>query len=350
MKALRWHGRQDVRLDEMPEPVAGPGEVVVSVAACGLCGSDLHEYMHGPTYIPRGAHPLTGFSPPLVLGHEFAGRVVARGDEIEGVDLGDRVVVNPCLWCGQCVWCRRGKFTYCAKLGTIGLSRDGALAPLVAVPAYTCHPLSPGVSDEQAAFVEPLAVALHAANRSRLSRGESAAIVGAGTIGLLLLQVLRLLGVDPIVVMEPRSERRRLAAAFGATALIDPSSEDPVRSLVRLVGEARVDVAFECAGRDVAVATAIRAAGRGGRVVLVGLISAATEVSPLRLVANEKAIIGSSAYEQEFSEAVGLLCAGRIEVDSLVTGRLRLEQARADGLDALVDPAGTHLKILVVPN
>ncbi|MGH7321576.1 MAG: alcohol dehydrogenase catalytic domain-containing protein, partial [Candidatus Rokuibacteriota bacterium] len=168
MQALRWHGPKDVRLDDVPAPTPAPDEVLVEVTACGLCGSDLHEYLHGPVYIPKRPHPLTGVTPPVTLGHEFSGRVVEVGAGVDRLRPGDRVAVNPCLFCGECAWCRRGEGNYCAKLGTLGLSRDGGFAPLVAAPAYGCYVLPPEVDDEQGATVEPLAVAVHACARARL--------------------------------------------------------------------------------------------------------------------------------------------------------------------------------------
>ncbi|MBI4591079.1 MAG: alcohol dehydrogenase catalytic domain-containing protein, partial [Candidatus Rokubacteria bacterium] len=312
MKALRWHGREDVRLDEVPEPTAAPGEVVVRVAACGICGSDLHEYLHGPVYIPKAPHPLTGVVPPVTLGHEFCGRIEEVGAEVEALRSGDRVTVNPCLVCGACVWCRRGQVNYCAKLGSVGLSRDGALAPLVAVPASGCHGLPSELDDEQGASVEPLAVAVHAYRRARLGGGERVAVVGAGPIGLLLLQVLKARGSAWVAVIEPREERRRLARELGADAVLDPEGQDPARAVAELTEEARAAVAFECVGSGPAFATALRVAGKGGRVVVVGLVPERVPVNLLGLLAHEKEIVGSSAYVDEFAEAIALLARGRV--------------------------------------
>ena len=349
MLALRWHGPRDVRLDEVPEPAVPPGEVLVEVAACGLCGSDLHEYLHGPVYIPRKPHPLTGVMPPVTLGHEFAGRVVEAGAGVARPRPGDRVAVNPCLVCGECPWCRRGQGNHCAKLATLGLSRDGALASLVAVPAYGCHLLPPGVSDEQAAVVEPLAVAVHACARSRLVPGERAAVVGAGAVGLLVLQVLKAKGAGWTAVVEPRDERRRLARALGADEVIDPATEDPARAIADRTGGERVAVAFECVGHERAFATAVRAAGKGGRVVQVGLVPDPIPVNLLQLLSHEKAIIGSSAYVGEFPEAIDLLARGAVRVAPLVTGRVPLARAVRDGLEALLRPEEGHVKLLVTP-
>ncbi len=349
MKALRWHAARDVRLDDIPEPKAGPGEVVIAVAACGICGSDLHEYLHGPVYIPKSPHPLTGVMPPVALGHEFSGRVVEVGAGVEGLRSGERVAVNPCLLCGECRWCRRGQPNYCAKLGSLGLCRDGGLAPLVAVPAYGCHRLPPEVDDLQGASVEPLAVVLHAYRRARSTGNEPVALIGAGAIGLLLLQVLKAKGTQWVVVVEPRPERRRLAGALGADAVIDPEAEDPARAVARLTLDERVAVAFECVGSPAAFATAFRVAGKGGRIVLVGLVPEAVPTNLLGLLAHEKEIIGSSAYVDEFPEAIRLLAERRVRTEPLVSARVPLEDAVARGLEALLRREDGHIKILVTP-
>lgn len=349
MQAVRWHGPRDVRVDEVPSPRPGAGEVLIEVAACGLCGSDLHEYLHGPVYIPRRPHPLTGVVPPVTLGHEFAGRVIEAGAGVETPRAGDRVTVNPCLLCGECAWCRRGQKNHCARLATLGLSRDGALASHVVAPAYHCHALPPEVDDEQGAWVEPLAVAVHAARRGRAGMGERVAVIGAGPIGLLLLQVLRARGAGWVAVVEPREERRRMAAALGADVVLDPGAGDPGRAVADLTGGERVEAAFECVGHESAFATAVKASGKGGRIVLVGLVPDPVPVSLLAILAHEKEIVGSSAYVDEFPEAIALLARGQVRVAPLVTGRVPLADTVRGGLEALLRPEAGHVKILVAP-
>ena len=349
MKALRWHARHDVRLDSIPEPTAGPGEVLIAVVACGICGSDLHEYLDGPLYIPTRPHPLTGMAPPVTLGHEFAGRVVEVGADARGVRVGDRVTVNPCLLCGACSWCRRGQPNHCARLATLGLSKDGAFAPLVAAPASGCHVLPPGFGDVEGAFVEPLSVAVHAVNRARLAPGARAVVIGAGPIGLLLLQVLRARGAGWVAAIEPREERRRLARELGADHVIDPGAGDVARAIAELTNEERAELTFECVGSAPAFASAVRVTGKRGRIVLVGLVPAAVSVNLLQLLAHEKEIVGSSAYVDEFPDAIALLAGGQVRVAPLVTGRVSLADALEGGLEALRRPEAAHVKILVTP-
>lgn len=348
MKAVRWHGPKDVRLDEVAEPAAAPGEVVVEVAACGLCGSDLHEYLHGPVYIPKRPHPLTGVVPPVTLGHEFSGRVADVGRGVTRFRAGDRVTVNPCLVCGECRWCRRGQPNHCAKLASIGLSRDGALAPYVLAPEYGCHALPPEVSDEAGATVEPLAVAVHAVRRARLAGGERVVVMGAGPIGLLVLQVLKAKGAGWVAMVEPRAERRRHAEALGADLALDPGAGDPSQAIAEATGGDRAGVVFECVGSPAAFAGAFRAAGKMGRIVLVGLTPESVPLNALLLLAHEKELIGSSAYTDEFPEAIALLARGLVKTAPLITARVLLARTREDGLEALLRKDDGHIKILVM--
>jgi (R,R)-butanediol dehydrogenase/meso-butanediol dehydrogenase/diacetyl reductase len=209
--------------------------------------------------------------------------------------------------------------------------------------------LPPDVSDEVGAAVEPLAVAVHARRRAGLVGGERVVIVGAGPIGLLVLQVARVCGAAWVAVLEPRAARRGLAQALGADAVIDPTAADAARAVDQLTEGARADVVFECVGSAAAVQTAVRAAGKGGRVVLVGLTPEPVTVNALQLLAHEKEILGSSAYVDEFPEAIALLAAGRVRVEPLITGRVALEGAVEEGLVALLRPDADHVKILVTP-
>jgi (R,R)-butanediol dehydrogenase/meso-butanediol dehydrogenase/diacetyl reductase len=296
---------------------------------------------------------------------------VDTGPGVTTVRVGQRITVNPCLICGECAWCRRGEPNYCAKLGSIGLSRDGALAPLVAVPEYGCHVLPDDIDDTAAATVEPLAVVLHAWRRARLGTstseprnrgdapvpsadaarggGESVVVIGGGAIGLMLVQVLRAKGAGWIGVVEPRADRRSLAEALGADAVIDPEAGDPGRAVARLTGQERAAVAFECVGSPVAFATAVRAAGKGGRIVLVGLVAETVQVNLLGLLAHEKEIVGSSAYTDEFPVAIALLVDGRVRIEPLVTATVPLEAVIPRGLEALRRREEAHVKIMVTP-
>ena len=184
MRAAVWHGPRDVRLQDVPEPgEPGPGQALVAVRFCGICGTDLHEFTEGPVLIRPGPHPLTGARPPLVLGHELSGTVVAVGAGGPGDLVGRRVTADPCWSCGTCFWCLRGDYHICRIGGSVGLASDGALAPLVLVPVQGLVPLPGTVSDQAAALAEPLAVALHAVRRGGVRVGDRALVLGPARSG-----------------------------------------------------------------------------------------------------------------------------------------------------------------------
>src|SRR5947209_2424849 len=185
MQAALWYARDDVRVEDVPEPSApGPGNVIIKVDACGICGTDLEEYRAGPLLIPVGEpNPLTGRKAPIILGHEFAGEVVEVGRGVTAFRVGDRVAPDVLIYCGTCFWCRRHQVSLCDKLAALGLMADGGLARYCAMPAATCIRLPNGLSSEHAALAEPLAVAVRAVRKGRLALGETVAVFGGGAIG-----------------------------------------------------------------------------------------------------------------------------------------------------------------------
>src|SRR5438552_8337343 len=181
MKAARWHGRRDVRIEVVPDPTPGPQEVVLHVDWCGICGTDMEEYLTGPHWVAVGhPHPLTHAQAPLALGHEFCGEVVAVGREVRGLRVGDRVAPDTLIYCGHCYWCQRHQVQLCEHVAFLGLMADGGLAEFCVAPEAMCIPLPPSLSSDRAALAETLAVGVHALRRGRLSPGETVVIVGAG--------------------------------------------------------------------------------------------------------------------------------------------------------------------------
>ncbi|GIX48466.1 MAG: 2,3-butanediol dehydrogenase [Candidatus Tectimicrobiota bacterium] len=349
MQAARWYAARDVRVEEVAERPLQPGEVRLQVKWCGLCGSDLHEYTHGPVLIPTRPHPLTGKVPPVTLGHEFAAEVVEVGPQVTAWQVGDRVTASACLVCHRCPWCRAGRFNLCERLGSIGLCADGAFAEQVVVPDYTLFRLPEGLSWEAGALAEPAAVALHACKQGRLQPGDTVAVVGAGPIGLLVLQAARSCGAARVFVVEPVAGRRRLAEALGAEAALDPTAVAVDREIHQRTGGLRAEVVFECVGTPPAVETAVKLAGKGGRVVLVGIYTQASPLAWGRIQAHEKTLVGASAYTDEFPLALAMLADGRLQAAPLVTDRIPLRDLATRGLQQVLAEPDRHVKILVSP-
>jgi (R,R)-butanediol dehydrogenase/meso-butanediol dehydrogenase/diacetyl reductase len=347
MRALRWHARGDLRLEEVPEPTAPePGQAVVEVAYAGICGTDLHEYHHGPNLIRTGPHPLTGQAPPITLGHEFSGRVVELNGSVPGVEVGTRVAVDPCLRCGNCRWCRHGEYHICAKGGSVGLASDGAFAPLVTVPTDGLVPIPDGVSDELAALAEPLAVGLHAVRRAEVRLGDHVLLLGAGPIGIAILMALKLAGAAGIYVSEPAPDRANRAAGLGATEVFDPTGTDVRREVFLRTGRVGPDVVLEATGRPELVELAVTTVRRGGRAVLAGISGGAASLPLKQIVPFERTVVGSLGYNHDIPRVLDLVAAGRLDPSPLLTGVRPLSRG-PEAFDELV--TGHHLKILLAP-
>lgn len=352
VRAARWYARRDVRVEDVPPPRPGPGELLLRVSLCGICGTDLEEYQAGPVVIPtQQPHPLTGRQAPLTLGHEFLGPVVAVGEGVGGIVIGQRVAPEVTLFCGRCFFCRRHAYALCLKWAAIGLHTDGGLAELARVPAAWCAPLPDTVSDEAGALVEPTEVAVRAVRNSGLRLGESAAVLGGGTVGLLTLQVAHAAGASAVYLIEPRPRRRALGRDLGAAGCFDPGQPDWQAGLREVCDGVGPDVVFECAGTRDSADLAIGAARKGGRIVLVGIQGERVPLSTLEIVIGEKHVLGSVQhhYDEDLPAAVRLLAEGQVKAQPLVTGRVPLERVVEDGLLALAQPGTEHLKILVEP-
>jgi len=343
VQAVRWHARGDVRVEEVPPPPPpGPGEVQLRVRWCGICGTDLEEWLSGPLFIPVDApHPVTGARAPLILGHEFAGVVTAAGDGVTEPAPGQRAAVDTLVYCGTCHWCRRGEVIRCPSLGALGLHGDGGLAELCNAPARMCLPVPDSVADDEAALAEPLAVAVRALRRARLQPGERVVVVGAGAVGLMAVQAAIAFGAASVAVIEPLPERRALAIRLGADRQVPAGDAAALEA----------DVAVECAGSPAAVQTAVQALRAGGRAVVLGIGTRPVTVPPLALVVGERSIIGSLSHvwDEDFRIALGLLGRGTVQAAPVISDRIPLSAAVTGGLALLRDEAGKHVKILVQP-
>lgn len=350
MKAAIWYAKEDIRIEDVPEPKPGAGQVKVRIKACGICGSDLHEYLDGPFLIPSKPHPLTGRERgPVVLGHEFSAEVVEVGEGVEQFTPGDRVTMSALIVCGTCHYCRRGAYNMCMKLGSTGFASDGGFAEYTVVPQYALHKLPDSVTDDMGAFAEPLAVAVRAVKRSRMRIGNSTAIIGAGPIGLLVMQVCLAAGASQVFVVEPMKARRELAKKLGATAVFDPRESDPGKAVAQLTGDLRADIAFDCVGNQTAFDTAVKITGRRAVICVAGLSLKPIEVPFIRLWSHEKEITFSSGYEDEFPAAIALLANGKVAVAGLISARIRLDELVEKGIQKLIASPDQYVKILVYP-
>ncbi len=351
MKAARFHGQGDIRIDDVPEPIPGPGQVQVAVDWCGICGTDLHEYLEGPIFIPaKGApHPITGQEVPVVMGHEFAGVVSGVGRGVTDITEGDRVAVEPYYVCGECSACAAGRYNICRKLGFIGLAgQDGGFAEKCVVDRRWIHPLG-DLPTDVGALVEPLAVAYHAVRLSGLKPGGAAVVFGTGPIGLVTVASLKATGAGQVIAVEPAAARKAKAEIAGADVVLDPTDTAVGDAVRDLTGGAGADVAFECAGIDAVLASAIGAVRPGGRVVNVAIWGHPASVAMNDLVLSEIDVIGSLAYCGDHPDTIRLLQEGKVAAEQFITGRIGLDDLVSGGFRELIDNKEENVKILVSP-
>jgi (R,R)-butanediol dehydrogenase/meso-butanediol dehydrogenase/diacetyl reductase len=351
MKAARFHGPSDIRIDEVPDPTVGPGKVEIAVDWCGICGTDLHEFLEGPIFIPAAGapHPITGETLPVVMGHEFAGVVSAVGSGVSGVNEGDRVAVEPYYVCGKCVACQAGRYNICRSLGFVGLAgQEGGFAERCVVDAQWVHQLG-DLPTDIGALVEPLAVGYHAVRLSGLDEGGTAAVFGAGPIGLVTAACLRAAGAGKVIVVEPAAARKVKAEGAGADIVLDPTQTDVPDAIRDLTRGAGVDVAFECAGIDAVLASAIGSVRPGGTVVNVAIWGHVPRVAMNDLVLSEITVIGSLAYCGDHPDTIALLADGKVDAEPFITGRIGLDDIVTGGFRELIDNKEENVKILVSP-
>jgi len=346
MKALRWHGLKDLRLENIDEPVAAPGKVKIKVEWCGICGSDLHEYTAGPIFIPEGApHPLTGDKAPVVMGHEFSGQVVEVGEGVTRVKAGDRVVVEPIYACGECDVCKQGYYNLCPSMGFLGLAGGGGgFSEYVAADEVMVHKIPDSVSYEQGALVEPSAVALHAVRQSKLKVGDKAVVFGAGPIGLLVIEALKASGAAEIYAVELSEERKQKATELGAI-VIDPKQYDVVEEIHKRTNGG-ADVAYEITGVGPVLTQALNSTKVGGELMIVSIWEKEAPLMPNHIVMKERSVKGIIGYRNVFPAVISLMAKGFFSAEKLVTKRISLDQVVDEGFEALLKEKN-HVKILV---
>jgi L-iditol 2-dehydrogenase len=314
MKALLLSEYSRLELVDLPMPRPGRDEVLVRVEACGICGSDVHGY--------------DGSSgrriPPIVMGHEAAGTVAAIGAGASGAQEGDRVTFDSTIYCGECEYCRRGQLNLCGRRQVLGVStpeyrRQGAFAEYVVVPHRIVHRVPSNITFPEAAMVEPLAVAVHAVSLAQVPENASALVVGAGTIGLLVLQALRAAGCLQVYVTDVDDSRLELAKRLGAVSTIHAKTADTVSELQRLTSGAGVDVAFEAVGNTAAVKTAIESVRKGGTVMLIGNVAPQVELPLQMVVSREIRLQGSAASAGEYPQCIEMLARGDVDVKSVIS-------------------------------
>lgn len=313
MKAVLLTQPGSFEFVDMPDPECAPDEVIVQVANCGICGTDRAIF--------RGEAPASW---PVVLGHEFSGVVVEVGTAVSGLVIGDRIAADPNIVDGTCFFCRRGETHLCEGLTPLGITRNGGFAELAAVPAQYAYRLPATVSTEHGSLVEPLACCVRGIDQAQIRLGDLVAVLGAGPIGCLLIQLARIQGAGTIVAVEPDEARRHHAMSAGADLTCTPEEAEAV---LRDLRDPAPDVVIEASGRTQTAEWSIGLVRRGGTVVLFGVYPEQERLSlnPYRVNEDELRIVGSLNNPNTHQRAIDLLGSGRVSLDGIITHRLGLE-------------------------
>lgn len=343
MKALVLTEYKKFELQDVPVPALGRGEVLVRVMACGICGSDVHG-MDGSSGRRR---------PPIIMGHEAAGVVESVGEGVTAWNRGDRVTFDSTVYCGQCGYCREGQINLCNERRVLGVSceeyrRHGAFAEYVALPERILYRLPEGVPFEHGAMVEPYSIALHALRLGRVSLNDTVVVVGAGMIGLALLQAARHTGCRELVAVDVAAERLRLAERCGATRVIDAGKEDAVGVVQGLTGNRGADVAFEAVGMSATVDLTLRCLRKGGVAVLVGNVTPKVDLPLQVVVTRELTVRGSCASRGEYPACIAMLARGALEPGPLISAVAPLAEGGA-WFDRLYRKEPGLLKVVLQP-
>jgi L-iditol 2-dehydrogenase len=343
MKALLLEEYKKLTVTDMPRPEVGVRNVLVEIRACGICGSDVH-----------GFDGSSGRRiPPLIMGHEASGVVAGIGSEVTNVKKGDRVTFDSMVSCGACSFCERGQMNLCDDRRVLGVSCDeyrqhGCFAEYAVVPEHIVYPMPDNLAFEHAAMIEPVSVAVHAVNRTPITLGDSAVVVGAGMIGLLVVQALKAAGCGKIIAVDLADEKLTLAQTLGAEIGINPNRTDAVAAIREATGGHGADVAMEVVGATPTVQAAIEATRKGGHVTLIGNLAPQVDFPLQSVVTRELTVHGTCGSNGEYPECIELLSSGAIQVEPLISAKATLEEG-PKWFDRLYAAEAGLMKVILQP-
>lgn len=318
MKAARFYEKGKIVVEDVPVKKPDDHEVLIRVKYCGVCGTDVHIF--------QGEKGSAEVDPPVTLGHEFSGDVVEVGKNVTKVKAGDKVSADPNTYCGKCYFCANGKKHLCVDMKGLGTARDGAFAEYITVPEETVYVAADHLSYEAAAMTEPLSCCLHGMDLADIRTGDTVLIIGAGNIGLLMVQLAKAAGADKVIASEPNEHRRAKAKLLGADICVDPLTDD-MEAIIAKEKIQNIDKVIDCAGLTSTGEDAVRFAGKGATVVLFGLTGPddVMGLKPFEVFKKELTIKGSFVNPDTFERAGRLLANGRVKVEDIITGIIPLD-------------------------
>lgn len=344
MKAAVFHRVKDIRVEDVEKPTIQPNQVLVEVAWAGICGSDIGIYNYG---LGTDPHPITKHAGQTIMGHEFSGTIVEIGANVAYFQTGDRICVEPLIYCGTCPACTQGFYNQCHSVGFIGINRHGGFAKYVAVDENMLHKLPDNVTFEEGALVEPTAVSFYSVRESKLKSGDSVIIYGAGPIGLLTLLCIKAAGAAKIVVVDISEERCIKAQELGASLVIKGDAEDLVPQILAFTNGG-ADVVFDCAGVQSTVNNALYTTKMGAQIMLLATFKKPIEIDSNIVMFKALHLTSTLAYRNVFPTVIELIAAGRLNVSPIITSKIALSDIVDKGFETLISDI-KQAKILVKP-
>lgn len=340
MKALVMHEYGKLSYEDVADPTPGKGEVLIRLKACSVCGSDVHG-LDGSTGRRR---------PPVIMGHEASGIIEELGEGVSNYKVGDRVTFDSTIYCNECDMCKAGKVNLCRSRRVLGVSceeynQPGCFAEYVAVPEYILYAIPDNVTYVQAAMIEPLSVAYHAATRTKIHPGDTVVVIGVGTIGLLTVQVVKSFGAEKIIAVDIDDARLELAKANGATHGVNSRKEGAQEEIIAISGGDGVDIAIDATGIEATANMCIKSVHTDGSVILIGNVAPTINFPLQYVVTRQISLFGSCASAGEYPQCLELISQGKVEVDSMISRLVPLAEGdywmqkiyrREDGLAKIV--------------
>ncbi|NCB41597.1 MAG: L-iditol 2-dehydrogenase [Clostridia bacterium] len=346
MKAAVWHGYKDIRIENKPIPKPSAHQVLVKVDYAGICGTDRHEYV-GPNFIPtKKPHRLTGKMAPLVMGHEFSGRIDELGEDVKKFSKGDRVTANGSLSCGECEFCKEGRYNICKRLGFIGVGDDGCFAEYIVVEESKLFLIPDGVSQRQAAVAEPIACGIHATNLIGNLTGKTVIVIGVGIIGIGAFYGAKLAGASHILVVGRNNNKKAFIEKHGGYFL-NVSSENLEEYTQEWSDGLMADVVYECAGTQETMDMCIPVCKPGGTIMVMGVFEKPPTIDINTLQEAERTIMTSQAHIHEIAEALEYIRISEIDAEELITKEVTLDTLVEEGFEELIQNSSKHIKILI---
>ena len=339
MQALWFNGLNEIEVKELIIPKLQPDELLVHVDACGVCGTDFHIY--------KGEAPA---KIPVVLGHEYTGIVLDKGSKTDILKVGDKIAINPNIHCGYCRFCREGKINLCSNLKALGVTLNGGMSQLSIVPVTQAHLLPNDFPFSKSVFAEPVSCCIHGINQADIIPGEKVIIIGAGTIGLIMLQLAQLRGASEVIVLDPLQFKRDMASALKADHVFDPFTEKIEERIIELTSGG-ADTVIECVGNQIAAESAVKLTVKGGKVVIFGLAnsSAVVKIYLQSFFHKELTMKSSILNPNTFQSAVDLIINKKINVEIFNPHPVQLKQDSVDNLFNSSDNKNI-IKFMVTPN